>query len=110
MKPWLFLGVAILSEVAATSALKSSAGFTRLLPSLVVIAGYASAFFFLSLCLRTIAVGVAYAIWSGVGIVLITAIGWWWFDQKLDAPAVLGMLLIGAGVLVIQLFSKTATA
>lgn len=108
MKPWIYLGIAIVSEVAATSALKSSEGFTRLWPSVFVVIGYSVAFFFLSLSLRTIPVGVAYAIWAGAGIVLITAIGWWWFGQKLDAAALLGMAMIAAGVLVINLFSKSA--
>lgn len=106
-KNWLFLAVAILSEVAATSALKASEGFTKLWPSLLVIAGYAVAFYFLALTLRTIPVGVAYAVWSGVGIVLISAIGWFLFDQKLDAPAVVGITLIISGVVVLNLFSKS---
>ena len=76
MKNWFFLAIAIVSETIATSALKSSAGFTRLLPSLLVMAGYGIAFYFLSLTLRTIPVGIAYAVWSGVGIVLITLVGW----------------------------------
>jgi small multidrug resistance pump len=82
---WLFLSIAIISEVIATSALKSSNGFTQLWPSLVVVAGYAAAFFFLSLTLRTIPVGAAYAIWSGAGIVLVTLIAWLAFGQTLDS-------------------------
>lgn len=109
MNQWLFLSIAIFSEVIATSALKSSDGFTRLLPSLVVVAGYASAFFFLSLSLRTIPVGVAYAIWSGVGIVLIAIIGWLFLGQKLDVPAMIGLLLIVAGVVVLNVFSRSAS-
>jgi small multidrug resistance pump len=84
--PYLYLSVAILAEVAATSALKASEGFTRLVPSLIVALGYAISFFFLSLTLRTVPVGIAYAVWSGVGIVLISTVAWLWFRQSLDAP------------------------
>jgi len=106
MNHWVGLAIAIVAEVIATSALKSSAGFTRLWPSLLVVAGYGAAFFFLSLTLRTIPIGIAYAIWSGVGVVLITLIGWLIYGQRLDAPALLGMGLIVAGVVVINAFSK----
>jgi len=106
MPPWLALALAIGAEVVATSALKSAAGFTRLGPSLLVVLGYAVSFWCLSLALKTIPVGVAYAIWSGVGIVLIALIAWAMFGQTLDAAAVLGIGLILAGVLVIQLFSR----
>jgi small multidrug resistance pump len=109
MKQWLFLSIAIISEVVATSALKSSNGFSQFWPSLVVIAGYAAAFFFLSLTLRTIPVGVAYAIWSGVGIVLITVIGWLVLGQALDPPAIAGLALIIIGVIVLNVFSKSLT-
>ena len=85
--PWLLLGTAIVAEVIGTSALKASAGFTRLGPSLVVVAGYGVAFYLLSLTLRHIPVGVAYAVWSGLGIVLIAAVGWLFYGQRLDAPA-----------------------
>jgi small multidrug resistance pump len=104
--PYLYLAIAILAEVIGTSALKDTHGFTRLWPSLVVVAGYGVAFYFLSLSLRSIPVGVAYAIWSGVGVALITLIGWLVFKQKLDAPALAGILLIVAGVVVIQVFSN----
>ena len=104
---YLYLAIAIAAEVVATSALKASEGFTRLGPSLVVAAGYGVAFYFLSLVLRTVPVGVAYAIWSGVGIVLIAIIGWAVLKQPLDAPALVGIGLIVAGVAVIQLFSRT---
>ncbi len=107
MNNWVFLSVAIIAEVIATSSLKASEGFTRLLPSLLVVIGYGAAFYFLSLTLRTIPVGVAYAVWSGIGIVLITLLGWWLFDQKLDGPALLGMALIVAGVMVMNLFSSS---
>lgn len=104
---YLYLAIAIVAEVIATSALKASEGFTRLWPSLIVGIGYLVAFYFLSLTLRTITVGVAYAIWSGVGIVLVAIIGWLVLGQKLDAPAIGGMGLIIAGVVVINLFSKS---
>jgi multidrug transporter EmrE-like cation transporter len=106
MKHWLFLGIAIVGEVVATSALKSSEEFSRLLPSLVVMGGYGIAFYFLSLALREIPVGVAYAIWSGLGVVLIACFAWVFHGQKLDLPAVAGMALIVAGVIVMNVFSK----
>lgn len=108
MNQWLFLSVAIVSEVVATSALKASDGFTQLWPSVVVIAGYVIAFFFLSLTLRTMPVGVAYAIWSGVGIVLVTLIAWYIFEQSLDIPAIIGLTLIVTGVVILQVFSKSS--
>ena len=106
MKHWLFLSIAIAAEVVATSALKASDGFSRLWPALLVVAGYGAAFFFLSLTLRVIPIGVAYAVWSGVGIVLITLVAWLLFGQALDTPAILGMALIVAGVVVMNVFSK----
>ena len=105
---YLHLAIAIVAEVIATSALKASEGFSRLGPSLVVVAGYGTAFYFLSLTLRTIPVGIAYAIWSGAGIVLIAAAGWVFYRQALDLPAIIGLALIIAGALVVNLFSKTA--
>ena len=108
MANWVYLAVAIVAEVIATSALKASEGFSRLVPSLVVVAGYGIAFFCLSLTLRTIPVGIVYAIWSGVGIVLIALAGYFVFGQVLDAPALIGMGLIVAGVLVVNLFSRSA--
>ena len=104
---YLYLSIAIVAEVIGTSALKASEGFTRLGPSLITILGYAAAFYFLSLTLKTIPVGIAYAIWSGVGIVLISLIGYALFRQTLDLPAIIGMALIIAGVSVINLFSRT---
>ena len=104
---YLYLAIAISAEVVATSFLKSAEGFTRLWPSVVVVVGYSIAFVCLSLTLRTIPTGIAYAIWSGAGIVLVSAIAWLFMGQKLDAPALLGMGLIIAGVLVINLFSKS---
>lgn len=105
---YLLLLVAIVAEVTATSALKQSDGFTRTWPTLVTVAGYAIAFYFLSLTLRTLSTGVAYAIWSGVGIILVTAVAWLWHGQRLDAAAIAGMALIVAGVLVMNLFSNSA--
>lgn len=107
MQHWLFLLVAIVSEVVGTTALKVADGFTRLWPSLVVVVGYASAFSLLSLTLKSIPVGVAYAIWSGVGVVLIALFGWLFLGQSLDTPALIGLVLIVVGVVVINLFSDT---
>jgi len=104
---WLLLGVAIVAEVIATSALKASDGFSRLLPSLVVVGGYAIAFSALSFSLKTIPVGIAYAIWSGVGVVLISLVAWLLMGQQLDRAALGGMALIVMGVVVINLFSDT---
>lgn len=108
MKSWLFLTIAIFAEVVATSALKSSEGFTRLAPSAVVVVGYGVAFYFLSLVLKYIPVGIAYAVWSGLGIVLVAAIAWIVHGQKLDAWAFVGMGLIVSGVAVLNLLSKTS--
>lgn len=105
---YLYLAIAIVAEVIGTSALKATEGFTRLLPSLVVVIGYGTAFYFLSLTLKVIPVGIAYAIWSGVGVALITLIGWVLFKQRLDAPALAGLALIVAGVVVIHFFSGAA--
>mgnify|MGYP003583550713 CR=1 FL=1 len=107
-KGLLYLAGAIAAEVVATSALKASEGFTRTGPSLVVAIGYGIAFYLLSLTLKTIPVGLAYAIWSGVGVVLIALIGWLVLKQPLDAAGMVGIGLIVAGVLVIQLFSHSA--
>ena len=104
---YLYLALAIICEVVGTTALQSSYGFTRLGPSLVVVAGYGLAFFLLSLVLRTIPMGVAYAIWAGLGIVLIGLAGVVVHKQPLDFPAMFGMALIVGGVAVINLFSKS---
>ena len=104
---YIYLIVAVAFEVVATSALKETNGFTRLWPSVVALAGYACAFYFLSLVLRQVPVGIVYAMWCGAGIVFITAIAWIWFRQTLDLPALLGIGLIMAGVIVINLFSKS---
>jgi small multidrug resistance pump len=104
---WLYLAIAIVSEVLATSALKASANFTRLYPSLVVVIGYTLAFYFLSLTLRTIPVGIAYAVWSGVGVILVSLLGWLLYGQRLDAGAMIGIALIAVGVVVLNVYSKT---
>jgi small multidrug resistance pump len=106
---WLYLGVAIVSEVIATSALGPSRGFTKPVPTIIVLIGYGIAFYFLSQTLRTIPVAVAYAVWSGAGVAMITLIAWTLFGQPLDAFALLGIGLIVAGVLVIHLLSTAAT-
>ena len=108
MKYWMFLAAAIAAEVAATSALKSSEGFTRPWPSLVVVVGYATAFYFLSLTLKVIPVAVAYAVWSGMGIVLIAVMAWALYGQKLDAWGVVGISMILGGVLVLNLLSRSS--
>ena len=102
-----YLLIAVACEVTATLALKSTDGFTRLWPSLISIMGYALAFYFLSLTLRTIPVGIIYALWCGLGIVLLVAVAWVYYRQALDAPALFGLGLIVAGIAVINLFSKS---
>lgn len=109
MTMYLYLAAAIVLEVIATTCLKVSDGFTRLWPSVVTAVGYAGSFYCLSIALRTMSTGVAYAIWSGVGIVLISLLSWLLFKQRLDAPALIGMGLIMAGVIVINTFSKSVT-
>lgn len=106
--PWLYMAGAIFCEIIATSALKSAEGFTRPVPTALVLVGYGIAFYCLSVALRTIPVGIAYAVWSGVGIVAISLIGLFWYRQTIDAAGLIGMGLIVAGVLVINLFSQTA--
>lgn len=109
LKYWLFLLAAIISEVTATSSLKASAGFTKIMPSVVVVVGYALSFYFLSLVLKAIPIGIAYAVWAGLGIVLLAVVGWMVFGQALDAPALLGMALILAGIIIMNVFSKTVS-
>lgn len=104
---YLYLAIAVFSEVIATTALKASDEFSKPIPSVIVVVGYGIAFYFLSLVLRTIPMGVAYAIWSGLGIALISIIGLVAFGQKLDLAAVIGLLLIISGVVVINVFSST---
>lgn len=103
---WVFLGVAIVLEVVGTSFLKESNGFQNLAPTLVSIAAYVCAFYFLSLAIRSLELGIAYAIWAGVGTALIVLISWLFFNQSLDAAAVVGVLLIILGVIVINVFSE----
>ncbi len=104
---YMYLAIAIISEVIATTALKSSQQFTKLFPSIIVLVGYSFAFYFLSLSLKTMSVGIAYAIWCAVGIMLITIAGWFIYNESLDIYAIIGILLIISGVVVIQLFSKS---
>lgn len=108
MPAYVFLAIAIVAEVIATSALKASEGFSRLGPSIVVLIGYGIAFYCLSLTLRTLPVGIAYAIWSGAGIVLVSLIGWVLYGQKLDLWALVGIGFIIAGVLIVNLLSRSA--
>lgn len=105
---YLYLGFAIISEVIGTSALQASNGFTKIIPSALVVLGYGAAFYLLALTLKYMPVGIAYAIWAGLGIVLLSIVGAIVFKQTPDMPAVIGMGLIVLGVLVIHLFSKTA--
>ena len=104
---YVYLIVAVAFEVIGTAALQASEQFTRPKPLILTAVGYAAAFYFLSLVLRTMPVGIAYAIWSGLGVLLITIVGLVWFGQRLDLPAVIGLPLIVAGVATINLFSKT---
>lgn len=106
-KYWMFLAVAIIAEVAATSALKFSEGMTKWVPALVVIAGYSVAFYCLAQAIQAIPVGISYAVWAGVGIVLVALVGWVLFGQKLDAAAMLGIAFIILGVVLITLVSKS---
>jgi len=109
MKTWIFLAVAICAEVIATTSLKYADGFTKLVPSIVVIVGYGISLFLLSLVLKTIPVAIASAIWSGLGLSLTVIVSWIWLGQKLDWGAILGIGLIISGVIAILLFSKTIT-
>ena len=108
MNKWIYLTLAIFSEVMATASLKSTEGFTKLWPSVLVLIGYSAAFYFLSLTLDTIPIGVAYAIWSGVGVAAITLVSIFFFDQKIDTAGFIGIGLIVAGVIVLRLFSESA--
>ena len=105
---YLYLAIAIITEVTATSALRESDGFSRLGPSMVVMVGYCASFYFLGLVLKTIPIGVAYAIWAGLGIVLITIVGAVAFGQKMDLPAIIGIAMITFGVVVLRVFSNSA--
>lgn len=107
MNHWLALAIAIVAEVIGTTALKASNEFTRLWPSLIVVVGYGTAFYFMSISMRVLPVGIMYAIWSGMGILLVSIIGWVVYKQTLDMPAMIGMGLIIAGAIVINVFSKS---
>lgn len=109
MTYWGYLIIAIVAEVIATTALKPSEGFSRLLPSVIVVLGYGVAFYCLALALKHIPVGVAYAVWSGVGVVAVAFLAWLFLGQRLDLPALVGMALIVAGVIVINVFSQTVS-
>ena len=102
---WLYLIIAVIFEVIATSALKESNSFTKLVPSLFVIIGYSISFYFLSLTLKNLSIGITYAIWSGLGILLICLVGYFRYGQNLDFPAIIGIIFIGIGVLIIRFFS-----
>jgi multidrug transporter EmrE-like cation transporter len=107
LNAWMMLGMAIVAEVIGTTALKASDSFTRPVPSLIVVVGYGVAFYGLSLVLKSVPVGVAYAVWSGLGIVLITLVAWLLYGQRIDLAGLIGMGLIIAGVVVLNVFSKT---
>ena len=107
MNHWLALAIAIMAEVIGTTALKASSEFTRIVPSFIVVISYSVAFYFMSISLRVLPVGIMYAIWSGMGIVLISILGWLVYKQTLDMPAMIGLAFIIAGVIVINVFSKS---
>ena len=104
---YLYLAITIIAEVTATSALKASEEFTKLIPSIIVLIGYGISFYFMTLILRTIPIGITYALWSGLGIVLVTIVGIFLYKQIPDTAAVIGMSLIVSGVVIIHIFSKT---
>jgi len=104
---YIYLTVAIITEVIATSALKATEEFTKPIPSIVVVIGYVTSFYFLTLTLRDLPIGITYAVWSGVGILLITLMGKYFYQQTPDLPAIIGMLFIVTGVIIIHLFSKS---
>lgn len=107
MNHWLALSIAIVAEVIATSALKASNEFTQLVPTLIAVVGYSTAFYFMTISMRVLPIGIMYAIWSGMGIVLISIVGWLVYKQNLDLPAIIGMVLIIAGAVIINIFSKS---
>ncbi len=104
--PYIFLAIAIIAEVTATSALKACEGFTKLIPSVLVIVGYGTAFYCLTIVLQTIPIGITYAVWAGLGIILVAIVGMIYYKQVPDIPAIVGMGLIISGVVVIYVFSK----
>lgn len=107
IKTYAFLLMAIVAEVIATTALARSESFTKLQPTILAVVGYATAFWFLSFPMRVMPAGIVYAIWSGMGMVLISAIAWYWYQEALDWPAIVGLALILAGVVIINAFSKS---
>lgn len=109
LKNWIILFISIAAETFATSMIKASDGFTRLIPSLCVVAGYAISFWGLSQVVKVMNLGVAYAIWAGLGICLVSLLSWLLFQQKIDLPAIIGITMIISGVVVIQLFSKSVS-
>ena len=104
---WIYLLLAIITEVIATSALKESEGFSKTLPSVIVIIGYSLTFYFMSLTLKEMSVGITYAIWSGMGILLISLIGYFKYNQVLDGPVILGMTFIVIGIIILRFYSKS---
>lgn len=107
--PYLILAVSICAETLATTMMKASAGFTRLIPSIIVIIGYAVSFYGLSQVVKTMNIGIAYAIWAGMGIFLVSIMSFFVYKQRLDFPAIIGMFFIAAGIMIIQIFSKSVT-
>lgn len=106
---YVYLALAIVFEVTGTLSLKASEGFSKLVPSVIVVLSYSGAFYFMSVVMKTLPMGIVYAVWSGLGIVLISTLGYFLFKQKLDLPAICGLALILAGVVVINVFSKSAS-
>jgi len=104
---WIYLIFAIIAEVVATTALKDSEGFTKILPSLIVVVGYSITFYFMSLVLREMSVGITYAIWSGMGILFLSLIGYLRYNQTLDSPAIIGMSFIVLGIIILRLYSNS---
>ncbi|WP_288383867.1 multidrug efflux SMR transporter [uncultured Acinetobacter sp.] len=104
---FLYLLIAILAEVIATSAMKASDGFSQLLPSGITILGYAFAIYFLSLTMKSIPIGITYALWSGAGIILVSLVGFFYYKQHLDVAAVIGLVFMIAGIMIINIFSKS---
>ncbi|WP_068910216.1 DMT family transporter [Providencia heimbachae] len=109
MKVYAILMVSILAETAATTMIKASDGFTRLIPSIIVVVGYAISFYGLSQVVKSMNIGIAYAIWAGAGIFLVSVLSFFVYKQKLDLPALIGMGCIAIGIIIIQMFSKSIT-
>ncbi|WP_278495629.1 DMT family transporter [Pantoea vagans] len=109
LNTYIILAISICAETLATTMMKASDGFTRIIPSMVVVVGYAISFHGLSLVVKTMNIGIAYAIWAGMGIFLVSIMSFLFYKQKLDLPAIMGMALIAVGILIIQLFSKSVS-